>query len=135
MSVQLTKNSIDLGIVTLNAGAALKFYRDLLGFVEEGKWEMPTGDTMYRLLCGESMIKIVELKTPPPALAPPGGIQGATGYRYWTMSISNITDMVEAVKDGGYTIVLPETEIREGVKVAIVEDPDGNCVEFLSRQV
>jgi predicted enzyme related to lactoylglutathione lyase len=43
--------------------------------------------------------------------------------------------MVEAVKDGGYTIVLPETEIREGVKVAIVEDPDGNCVEFLSRQV
>ncbi|MEE9436634.1 MAG: VOC family protein [Candidatus Adiutricales bacterium] len=135
MSVQLTKNSIDLGIVTLNAGAALKFYRDLLGFVEEGKWEMPTGDTMYRLLCGESMIKIVELKTPPPAQAPPGGIQGATGYRYWTMSISNITDMVEAVKDGGYTIVLPETEVRPGVKVAIVEDPDGNCVEFLSRQV
>jgi len=24
-----------------------------------------------------------------------------------------------------------ETEIRPGVKIGIVEDPDGNCVEFL----
>ena len=135
MPVQLTKISIDLGIVTLDAEPALKFYRDILGFTEEGTWEMPTGDTMYRLLCGESMIKIVVLKTPPPALAPPGGIQGATGYRYWTMSISNLTEVLEAIKDGGYTILIPETEIRPGVKIAIVEDPDGNCVEFLNRSV
>ena len=32
MPVALTKNSIDLGIVTTNAEPMLKFYRDTLGF-------------------------------------------------------------------------------------------------------
>lgn len=132
MAVELTKNSIDLGIVTTNAEAALKFYRDTLGFVDQGKWDMPGGDTMYRLLCGESMIKLVEPKKTPPAEAPPGGIQGATGYRYWTISISNITSVLEACQEGGYKIVVPETQIAPGTKIAIVEDPDGNWVEFLN---
>lgn len=133
MAVQLKKNSIDLGIITTNAEAALKFYRDTLGFTEAGVWEMPNGATMYRLMCGESMIKLVEPKTAPPAVAPPGGMQGATGYRYWTISISNITEMLSAIEDAGYKIAMPETEIRPGVKIAMVEDPDGNWVEFLDN--
>jgi len=32
MTVSLTKESIDLGIVTNDAEASLKFYQDLLGF-------------------------------------------------------------------------------------------------------
>ncbi len=132
MAVQLTKNSIDLGIITLDPEASLKFYRDTLGFSYEGKWDMPGGDTMHRLLCGESMIKLVHPKKTPPAEAPPGGIPGATGYRYWTISISNITEVLKACQDGGYKIVFPETQIAPGAKIAIVEDPDGNWVEFLN---
>jgi catechol 2,3-dioxygenase-like lactoylglutathione lyase family enzyme len=132
MAVELTKNSIDLGIVTQNAEAALKFYRDTLGFVHQGNWDMPGGHKMYRLLCGESIIKIVQLKDAPPAQAPPGGIEGATGYRYWTMSISNLSSVVEACRDGGYTVVVPEFEVAPGAKIAIVEDPDGNWIELLS---
>ena len=41
MGLELTKNSIDLGIVTQDAEAALKFYRDTLGFTHEGNWDMP----------------------------------------------------------------------------------------------
>ena len=132
MGVQLAKNSIDLGIITSNAEAALKFYRDTLGFEPAGEMPMPGGGTMYRLMCGESMIKVIELDKAPPAKAPPGGIQGATGYRYWTMSVTNLPEMVEACREGGYKIVVPETEIAPGLKIAMVEDPDGNWVEFLS---
>ncbi|MCH7958914.1 MAG: VOC family protein, partial [Candidatus Hydrogenedentes bacterium] len=39
---------------------------------------------------------------------------------------------VEACREGGYKIVVPETEIAPGLKIAMVEDPDGNWVEFLS---
>lgn len=132
MGVQLAKNSIDLGIITSNAEAALKFYRDTLGFEPAGEMPMPGGGTMYRLMCGESMIKVIELDKEPPVHAPPGGIQGATGYRYWTISVTNLPELVEACREGGYKVVVPETEIAPGLKIAMVEDPDGNWVEFLS---
>ena len=66
-----------------------------------------------------------------PAKSPSGGIRGANGYRYWTMSISNLTELMKACGDGGHKIAVKETEIRPGVKIGIVEDPDGNWVEFL----
>ena len=84
MGVQLTKDSIDLGIVTTDAERALAFYRDTLGFESEGEMPMPGGGVMHRLLCGTSLIKIVVNGREPKATAPSGGIGGATGYRYWT---------------------------------------------------
>ena len=133
MSVELTKDSIDLGIVTRDAEASLKFYRDTLGFKAVGEMPMPGTGTMYRLMCGESMIKIVELENEPKGDPPaPGGIRGAVGYRYWTISVSNLADMVKTCEDAGYKVVMHETEIRPGITIGMVEDPDGNWVEFLS---
>ncbi|MDH3643755.1 MAG: VOC family protein, partial [Gammaproteobacteria bacterium] len=59
MTIQLSKDSIDLGIVTRNPGAMLEFYRDLIGFEFQGEMPMPGGGTMQRLLCGTSLIKLV----------------------------------------------------------------------------
>src|SRR5437763_8488527 len=94
MPVKLSKDSIDLGIVTTDAAAALAFYRDVLGFEDLGEMPMP-GGTMHRFLCGTSTIKLVSPRKQPPGEAPPGGIQGATGYRYWTMSVANLAELVE----------------------------------------
>ncbi len=131
MAVKLTKGAIDLGIVVKNGPAAVAFYKDVLGFKHEGDMPMPGGGTMHRLLCGDSLIKIVVPAKAPPAVAPPGGIAGATGYRYWTISVSNISELVASCEKAGRKIVVPEREIRSGIRIAIVEDPDGNWVEFL----
>jgi catechol 2,3-dioxygenase-like lactoylglutathione lyase family enzyme len=130
MSVNLSKDSIDLGIVTNDPVASIAFYRDVLGFEDLGEFPMP-GGTMQRLQCGTSTIKIVSLKRPPSASAAPGGIGGATGYRYWTISVSNLAEIVAACEAAGVTIAIPITELRPGVTIAMVEDPDGNWVEFL----
>jgi predicted enzyme related to lactoylglutathione lyase len=61
----------------------------------------------------------------------PGGIQGGAGYRYWTITVSNLTEMVKACADAGAPVVWSEREIRPGVRIAMVSDPDGNWVEFL----
>jgi glyoxylase I family protein len=132
MPVALTKQSVDLGIVTMNGDSALAFYRDTLGFKHQGDMPMPGGGKMHRLLCGESLIKIVVPGKTPPAKAAPGGIQGSTGYRYWTMTVSNLSEILAACKEKGYKVAIPETEIRPGVRIGMVEDPDGNWVEFLS---
>jgi len=131
MTVALTKDSIDLGIVVTDPQASLKFYRDTLGFKSAGESPMPGGVTMYRLMCGTSMIKLVHPAKPPAATAPPGGIAGATGYRYWTISVSNLTEITDDCAAAGYKVVVPVREVMPGLSISMVEDPDGNWVEFL----
>lgn len=131
MAVSLTKNSIDLGIVVKDADAALRFYRDTLGFEDQGTMPMPGGGIMYRLLCGSSLIKLVALAQAPAATAAPGGIQGATGYRYWTISVSNLDETAAACSTAGYKLAVKPREIRPGIRIAMIEDPDGNWVELL----
>lgn len=130
MSVALTKDSIDLGIVISDADTALAFYRDLLGFELVGTMPAPNA-TMYRLMCGTSMIKLMHHDTLPPAASPPGGIPAATGIRYFTISVSNIAEMTEQCAAAGHKVIWDNRVLRPGVTVSMVEDPDGNWVEFL----
>ena len=58
MTAKITKTSIDLGIVTMNPDAIVRFYKDVVGLPQEGEMAMPGGGKMIRLLAGESVIKI-----------------------------------------------------------------------------
>lgn len=131
MALALTKDSIDLGIVTTDAEPLLKFYRDTLGLAEEGKMDMPGGGKMVRLNCGTTTVKIVVNAKEPAGSAPPGGIGGATGYRYFTISVSNLVEATDECAAAGYKVVVPPTEIRAGITISMIEDPDGNWVELL----
>ncbi|MDZ7726862.1 MAG: VOC family protein [Dehalococcoidia bacterium] len=135
MGVQLAKDSIDLGIVMNDGDAALKFYRDTLGFEHVASTPMPGGGgTMHRLLCGTSLIKVVVPDSPVEAKAAPGGITGATGYRYWTISVNNLQEIADACEKAGYRVPVKPREIRPNVSIAMVEDPEGNWVEFLDNR-
>ncbi len=131
MGIKLAKDSIDLGIVVRDADKALAFYRDTLGLEHIADTPMPGGGTMHRLMCGTSLIKVVAYDTTPDAKPAPGGIQGASGYRYWTISLTNLEDVVADCAAKGYRVPVPVREIRPGVSIAMVEDPDGNWVELL----
>ncbi len=131
MGVELSKDSIDLGIIVQDGEAALRFYRDILGFEHVGDRPMGGGGTMHRLMCGTSLIKVIEYEEERPAKAAPGGIGAATGYRYWTISVSNLDQLVESCEAAGYTVAVAPREIRAGVRISMVEDPDGNWVELL----
>lgn len=133
MTLAVTKDSIDIGIVVRDAEAALAFYRDTLDLEDTGSMPMPGGGgTMYRLRCGTTIVKLVAFDAELPASAPPGGIQGAYGYRYWTISVADLDGVTTRCADAGYHVVVPPREIRPGVSISIVADPDGNWVEFLA---
>ena len=132
MGIELKKNAIDLGIVTTNGAAMLAFYRDTIGLKYLREMPMPGGSgVMHQLGCGDSVIKLVVLESTP-AQAAPGGIQGATGFRYLTMTVGNLSDVMNACAAQGHKITVKEREIRPGVRIGIVADPDGNWVEFLA---
>ncbi|MEM7078088.1 MAG: VOC family protein [Pseudomonadota bacterium] len=132
MGVELAKDAIDLGIVTNNGDAMVEFYKGVLGFEEEPSTPFPMGGKMIRLLCGDSLIKIVIPDPGAPGAPPPGPIANATGLRYWTMRVNNLTEIMAACEASGAPITVPVTEVRPGVTIGIVEDPDGNQVEFVS---
>src|SRR5690349_11029653 len=133
MPVQLSKDSIDLGIVVQDIDAALAFYRDTLGFTPAGDNPVPGAGHMWRLMCGSSMIKLLRFERAPNGHAPSGAIGTSTGYRYWTISVSNLEAIVQDCEAAGYKVAVPVTEAMPGVTIAIVEDPEGNSVEFLRR--
>jgi len=77
--VQVSKDSIDLGIIVTDEKAALGFYRDGLGLEMEGELPLP-GGRMYRLKCGTTVIKLLKLERTPSAKPAPGGPMGGLGF-------------------------------------------------------
>lgn len=131
--MKLTSAGVDIGIVVRDGQAALAFYRDLLGMTHEGDNPVPFGGQMHRLLAGESMVKIVVPDPTPPLTAADGGIPGATGIRYFTLSVSNLDEILAACEAASVHVVRPATVMGAGVRIAVVADPEGNLVEFLER--
>ena len=131
--MDIQKQAIDIGIIAKDIEAMLAFYRDTLELKFEAAIPMPGGGTMNRFKAGDSVIKVIELDPGAPAEAPPGGIRGASGYRYWTIHINDLPAAVRKIESDGYRVVVPIKEIRDGVTIAIVADPDGNWVELLNN--
>ncbi|MYA35539.1 MAG: VOC family protein [Gammaproteobacteria bacterium] len=131
--MQLQKDAIDIGIIAAEIEPMLTFYRDVLGLVFETAIPFPGGGTMHRFRAGGSVVKVIELEPQPEVQAPRGGIRGATGYRYWTIHVEALEDCVEKIGAAGYRIIVPAREIRSGISIAIVADPDGNWVELLEN--
>lgn len=131
MAVDITKPSIDLGIIAIDIDAMMTFYEQTLGLPLEGSMPMPGGGTMNRFKAGDSVIKVISLEPQAEAAAPPGGIRGATGYRYWTITVSNLPECIEKADAAGAKIIVRSKEVRPGITIAILADPDGNWVELL----
>jgi catechol 2,3-dioxygenase-like lactoylglutathione lyase family enzyme len=124
------KDSMDLGILASDIKASLNFYQNILGLEFVGISQVWFG-TMHRLRFGTSDFKLIEPKTVPPKGAI--GLEKQIGFRYVTFVIKNLSELCAELKAKGIEFALPEKEIRPGVRIAMVKDPDGNIVEFVER--
>jgi len=124
------KDSLDLGILVSDIKSSLNFYQNILGlkFVEERPLWF---GTMHRLRFGSSDFKLIDPHTRPPT--GPIGLESQIGYRYVTFVIKNLSKLCKELQTRGIDFVVPEKEIRPGVRIAMVKDPDGNIVEFVER--
>ncbi|MFC4000135.1 VOC family protein [Prauserella oleivorans] len=132
MTAQLVKPTIDIGIVTTNQDALVEFYGKVVGFPALDDVPMD-GFLVKRFQVGDCVLKIVAFEQEPPRRAVPGALGDSTGLRYWTVSVSNLDDVLARVQDAGQEVVDGPTEVRPGVSIALVTDPDGNLVEFVNR--
>ncbi len=124
------KGSLDLGLIVSDIKASLNFYKTILGLEFVGVTPVWFG-TMHRLRFGTSDFKLIEPKSIPPRGII--GLENQLGFRYVTLVIENLSQLCSDLKNEGIEFALPETEVRPGVRVAMVKDPDGNIVEFVER--
>ena len=133
MSADIAKEAIDLAIVARDAEASLAFYRDFLGLEHVADTTVGSAGVMHRFRVGDSLLKLLELGKVPEARPAPGGMRGASGYRFWTLWVNNLDEMVADAESRGYAVPSGPLEVRPGDRMAMVEDPDGNWVELLEN--
>ena len=107
----------------------LGFYRDVLGLehVADTQLPKPFAGTMHRLMCGTSLIKLVVPEKSPGNPPAPGGLGEGTGYRYWTITVGNLDEVVAGAEGGGHKVAMPHQRATR-VDIAMLVDPDGNWV-------
>lgn len=129
------KDNADLGIVISDSASALKFYVATLGFEHVADMAFPLleGSVMHRIKAGSITLKLTKHAVNPAARNPPGGAPAAIGIRYFTFWVQNLDAVIDRCRAGGYNVVIGRTVVRPGVAIAMVEDPDGNWVEFLQE--
>ncbi|NWF56184.1 MAG: VOC family protein [Syntrophaceae bacterium] len=128
--MKAAKDSLDLGILVSDIKASLNFYQNILGLEFVGITPVWFG-TMHRLRFGASDFKLIEPKTVPPRGAV--GLEKQLGFRYVTFVIRNLSELCAELRGKGIEFAVPEAEVRPGVRIAMVKDPDGNIVEFVER--
>lgn len=135
ISLDPSKSGVDIGIVISDSAKSLHFYRDTLGLEHVMDMPMPVGGggTMHRVACGGTTLKLVCWQQTPDGANPPGGLSTATGLRYITLWITNLDDAVAACAAAGYHVATKPVEVRPGVRIAMIEDPDGVWVELLQQ--
>ncbi|MAT65857.1 MAG: hypothetical protein CMN57_09455 [Gammaproteobacteria bacterium] len=130
MGMQAAKNAVDVGVIVNDIEASLAFYVDKLGLEKVQEMPLPFG-TMHRLAFGDSFIKLVDPKEKAPAGTP--GLHSVLGFRYITFQVSNIDALCDELAAAGATFTIEKNELMPGITIAMVDDPDGNIVEFVQR--
>ena len=129
-----TRKGIDAGIVVTDIDASLRFYRDFLGLpvVGEAATSLIGKGRMVQLRLGESLIKLVQMDHAPKSNNPKG-ITSSTGIRYITFLVADIHTMMAKAVQGEFKIAMPIQLLGNGAKIGMVEDPDGNIIEFVAE--
>ena len=126
--------AVDAGVVVADMEQALGFYRDLLGLpvVAEVTTSLIGKGRMVQLKHGASLIKLVQMDEAPSERTPTG-IPTVFGYRYITLMVTDLDAIIAKIEQGAVPIALPVTELGNGARIVMVEDPDGNIVEFVQE--
>ena len=130
------RRTVDVAIICSNFEESLHFYRDVLGFEIVVDTEIsaeiatrlgvaPRGFHQVRLQAGDSLIKLMDIDSPPPADA--HGF--ASGIRWLTVYVEDIDSTIQDLKEKGVEFLADPVRGRHAAAVAAIA-PDGILVEF-----
>lgn len=127
----MSDRRVEVGIVVRDLEAQMRFYRDTLGLELTEPITFPGGG-QERLAWGDAIVKLVHFESAPDASNPPNGMMGATGIRYISLYVDDVESATQRCRDAGYTVPIAPMDFSPTVRIAIVEDAEGNWVELVA---
>jgi predicted enzyme related to lactoylglutathione lyase len=125
--------NLQVGIVPGDLQRSLSFYRDTIGLDYDGVIELGDGRALHMFNVGDAVLKLWE-STDQPGEAPSGpSWEQMTGIRWVSLYVDELDAAVDRCLKAGAPVPMPATEIRPGLRVANISDPDGNRVELIEQ--
>ena len=136
--LQLSHLTVDIAITCSNFEKSLDFYHNKLGFeivldleipdnLAQDVGLAPTGFRQVRLKAGNTLIKLMDIKSPPL----PSTDQFAAGVRWLTFIVDDIQGSVENLKQNGVEFLSEPISAPDAVGVVCAKDPDGILIELV----
>jgi len=130
----MNASGLQVGLVPADLQRSLAFYRDVLQIPQGDTIPLGEGMALHVFKVGDAIVKLIEQPT---AVAdkPVAPRFEMTGIRWFTFYLDpgDIDTAMKRCEAAGADIEMPLTEIRAGLRVSIVADPDGNSVELVEQ--
>ena len=129
---------VDIAITCSDFSASLDFYQNKLGFervleleipegLARGVGLAPTGFRQVRLKAGNTLIKLMDIKSPPAAPQ----TEFSAGVRWLTFFVEDIQETVKNLKQRGVEFLSEPIAAPDAAGVACAKDPDGLLIELV----
>ena len=135
----------EMGVTVEDLDSMISFYRDVLGFTLISEIDVPGDKSLeagfvtggYRIVRLETnygeRIKLVRPLTYPAARASGNEVLSQKGNVFFTFIVDDLKAVVDQVKAAGAPKRTQSDimEVRDGVYLSILDDPEGNHLEFV----
>ena len=136
--LNLSHPTVDIAITCSNFEASLDFYHNKLGFEIVLDLEIPgnlardvglapTGFRQVRLQAGNTLIKLMDIESPPPKPAD----TFSAGVRWLTFFVEDIQQTVKDLKQNGVEFLSDPISAPDAPGVVCAPDPDGILIELV----
>ena len=123
--------SVDVGLVS-DSERVLTFYEEVLGGTRLEPRVFPFA-TVHRLQLGPITLKVFVPADEPAAPPPAEHFGDIAGLRYLTFWVDDLDALAERWAAAGGEVRTPPRDLRPGVRMALLFDPDGTAVEALQE--
>lgn len=136
--LNLSHPTVDIAITCSDFAASLDFYHNQLGFEIVLDLEIPdnlardvglapTGFRQVRLQAGNTLIKLMDIESPPPTPTD----EFSAGVRWLTFFVEDIQETVENLKQNGVEFLSEPISAPDAAGVVCAADPDGILIELV----
>ena len=134
----LSHPTVDIAITCSNFAESLDFYHNKLGLEIVLELEIPdalardvglapTGFRQVRLKAGNTLIKLMDIESPPPTPSD----EFSAGVRWLTFFVADIQTTVENLKQNGVAFLSEPISAPDAGGVVCAKDPDGILLELV----
>jgi glyoxylase I family protein len=124
-------HNLQVGLVPRDLQRSLRFYQDVVGLELDERIDFGDGRALHMFKVGDAVLKLWESPDVPAEAPSEPEWQEMTGIRWVSFDVHELDAAVARCLAAGEAVPMPATEVRPGLRVANLADPDGNRVELV----